>query len=320
MMQRIERERAKRYAFDPGYETLLTVDQGEVFEVETEDAASGRVREDGFVPSVANRQELRGTPPLVNPVAGPIEVRGAGAGDVLAVTIHDIEPEDQGWTGVRRGAGPLGDSIQWMGEAAEAHATIIRHTPGADGKVKHGTAHFEGKYSWPVTPFIGTLATAPEREVTTSGLGQGAYGGNLDVREYREGATVLLNSYHDGARVFVGDVHGSQADTEFTGTANEVRSTVRLSCAVAGSERLPAPRIIKDETIVFLGIEKPLEQAVVKAITHWMGWLVAEHGVSRRDAYLLSSVHPAMRVHVYQMVPGFGLDYVAGVEFPKDGP
>ena len=140
------------------------------------------------------------------------------------------------------------------------------------------------------------------------------------MREYREGATVLLNCYHDGARVFVGDVHGSQADTEFTGTANEVRSTVRLSCAVAGSERLAAPRIIKDETIVFLGIEKPLEQAVVKAITHWMGWLVAEHGVSRRDAYLLSSVHPAMRVHVYQMVPGFGLDYVAGVEFPKDGP
>lgn len=177
MMQRIERERAKRYAFDPGYETLLTVDQGEVFEVETEDAASGRVREDGFVPSVANRPELRATPPLVNPVAGPIKVRGAAARDVLAVTIHDIEPEDQGWTGVRPGAGPLGDSIQWMGESAEAYATIIRHTPGADGKVKDGTAHFEGKYRWPVTPFIGTLATAPEREVTDERAGTGGVRG-----------------------------------------------------------------------------------------------------------------------------------------------
>ena len=46
----------------------------------------------------------------------------------------------------------------------------------------------------------------------------------------------------------------------------------------------------------------------------------ARDGVAPRDAYLLTSLHPEMRVHVYQMVPGFPLDFVAGVEFPRTGP
>lgn len=318
-MQRIPRAQALCYEIDYRRPPILEVEPGEVFEVETEDAASGRIRSADFVPSVENRPELRFSPPKVNPVAGPVFVQGIQPGDVLAVRIHEIEVDPQGFTSLRPGVGPLGDSKRWMGDRGP-YTHILKHTPGPDGTFKNGTVHFNEQIRWPLQPFIGTLATATEHDVPTSGYGQGAYGGNVDVRDFCPGSTVLLNCYQPGGLLYVGDVHGSQADTEFTGTANEVRSVLRLSCDVIKDQRLPAPRILKEKTIVFLGIEKPLEAAVTKAIIHFMEWLVAEHALSPTDAYLMTSLHPQMRVNVYQMVPGLGLNYVAGVEFPKDGP
>jgi len=38
---------------------------------------------------------------------------------------------------------------------------------------RDGTLRFNDKISWPLTPFIGTLGVAPDREVTTSLDGQG---------------------------------------------------------------------------------------------------------------------------------------------------
>ena len=35
----------------------------------------------------------------INPVTGPVHVRGAEPGDALAVTIHDIEMAEHGWFG-----------------------------------------------------------------------------------------------------------------------------------------------------------------------------------------------------------------------------
>ncbi len=318
-MKRIPRSQALRYEIDYRFEPTLRVAQGESFEVETEDAASGRLRSASTLPTVENRPELRHVPPLVNPVAGPIHIEGAGPGDLLAVTIEDIEVDSQGFTNLRPPSGPLGDSKRWMGGTGP-YTHILRHEPGPSGGYRDGRVHFNGRISWPMRPFIGTLATATEHDVPTSGFGQGPYGGNLDVREYCSGNTVLLNAYQAGALLFVGDVHGSQADTEFTGTANEVRSVLRLSCRVVPGKRIPFPRVLKPDTIVFLGIDRPLEAAVTRAILAFMEWLVEDHGLAPRDAYLMTSLHPEMRVHVYQMVPGFGLNFVAGVEFPKEGP
>jgi amidase len=318
-MQRIPRSQALGYELDGRLKPVLFVRQSEVFEVETEDAASGRLRSASVLPTLENRPELGHTPPLVNPVAGPIHVEGAKPGDLLAVKVEAIEVDSQGYTSLRPGAGPLTDSKRWLGDTGP-YTHIFRHTPGPSGTLLDGRVHFDDRISWPLRPFIGTLATAPEREVPSSGFGQGPFGGNVDVRDFAPPNTILLNVYRPGGLLFAGDVHGSQADTEFTGTANEVRSLLRLSCTVLPSRKLPFPRVLKQDSIVFLGIDRPLEAAVQKALLAFMEWLVEDHGVLPRDAYLLTSVHPDVRVHVYQMVPGLGLNYVAGVEFPAKGP
>ena len=87
--------------------------------------------------------------------------------------------------------------------------------------MRDGTLHFNDRLSWPITPFVGTLGVAPDREVCTSLDGQGEWGGNLDIRDVRPGNRVLLPVFHPGALFYLGDVHASQGDTEFTGTAAE---------------------------------------------------------------------------------------------------
>ncbi len=139
---------------------------------------------------------------------------------------------DHSWIAVGPKRGPLGESTRWPELAADYTTKIFRHTLGPSGTTRDGTLHFSDKISWPITPFVGTLGVAPDREVTTSLDGQGEWGGNLDVRDVCPGNTIYLPIFHPGALFYLGDVHASQGDTEFTGTAAETQATVRLRLEV----------------------------------------------------------------------------------------
>ena len=75
-MQKILREHARKYAFDWHDEPLLTVACGETFAVETLDAGSGFFQSPADKAIPANRPGFDRTPPLSNPIAGPILIRG----------------------------------------------------------------------------------------------------------------------------------------------------------------------------------------------------------------------------------------------------
>src|SRR4029078_8500921 len=100
------------------------------------------------------------------------------------------------------------------------------------------TLHLSEKISWRITPFVGTLGVAPDREVTTSLDGQGEWGGNLDIRDVAPGNRILLPIFHEGARFSLGDAAASQGDTEFTGPAAETQSTVRLKLSLLKQKRI----------------------------------------------------------------------------------
>jgi acetamidase/formamidase len=201
--------------------------------------------------------------------------------------------------------------------SGEYTTKILRHTPGPSGTMRDGTVHFSDRISWPVTPFIGTLGTAPDREVCTSIDGQGEWGGNLDIRDVAVGNKIYLPVHHAGARFYLGDVHASQGDTEFTGTAAETCSTVRLRFEVLKGKKLPWMRIEKPDALIALHAAKPLEEAVKTATFHLMDWLIREHNFTPSDAYCLVSTCPDFRINVYQMCNIGKLNYVAGAEIPK---
>src|SRR5579883_2617473 len=316
-MQRITRDLARKYVFDWREEPLLRVRPGESFEIETWDASTGyfKTTADKAIPTL--RPGFDRIPPLANPLGGPVHLEGAERGDTLVVTIEDIIVGDYSWIAIGPRRGPLGESTRYPELSGDYTTKIFRHTPGPSGTMRDGTLHFSERLSWPITPFIGTLGVAPDREVTTSIDGQGEWGGNLDIRDVCPGNRILLPIAHTGALFYLGDVHASQGDTEFTGTAAETQATVRLRLDVIKGRRVPGLRIEKPASIVAVYAFRPLEVAVETATFHLMDWLITEHGFTPTDAYCLVSTCPDFRINVYQMCKLGKLNYVAGAEIPK---
>jgi amidase len=316
-MKRIPRELARKFAFDWRDDPLLCVEPGESFEVETFDASNGYIKSELDKAIPARRPGFDRVPPLANPIAGPIWVNGAERGDTLEVMIEEIDVDDYSWIAVGPRRGPLGESTRWPELSSEYTTKIFRHIPGPSGTTRDGTLHFSAKCSWPITPFVGTLGVAPDREVATSLDGQGEWGGNLDIRDVAAGNRISLPVFHEGAKFYLGDIHASQGDTEFSGTAAETKATVRLHFDLTKNKRLPGIRIEKPTSLVAVHAEKPLDLAVESATIHLIDWLISEFQFSAVDAYCLVSTCPDFRINVYQMCRIRNLRPVAGAEIPK---
>jgi amidase len=289
-LQRVKREDAMKFLIGPGMEPVLTVDPGESFVLETEDALAGNIRSEDQLPVPEQVPELAVTPAELNPVAGPIRVRGAKRGDALAVTIEAIDVDPQGMTCFIPGVGPLNDSFTFP-DCRGPFTRIIRHEPGPSGTLRDGRGHLDDSVSWDLQPFIGTIGTTPDRETEASLVGQGAWGGNMDCREIKPGHTLLLPCFHDDGLLFVGDVHGSQADTEFYG-------------------------IETGDSIICVYSYRPLEDAVKGAMLDLFRMMVDEYGVPPREAYMHLCINPEVRVHVFQMIPVGRIQYTVGAEIP----
>jgi acetamidase/formamidase len=316
-MQRIPRDSARKHAFDWRDEPLLRVKPGESFEIETWDAGTGYFKTPANVAIPAMRPGFDRSPPLANPIGGPVFVEGVERGDSLVVILEDILVAERSWIAVGPKRGPLGESSRWPELSSEYSTKIFKHTPGPSGTTRDGTLHFNDRIRWPITPFVGTLGVAPDREVATSIDGQGDWGGNLDIRDACPGNRILLPVYHPGALFYLGDIHASQGDTEFTGTAAETQATVRVKLDLIKGERVPWMRIEKPASIISVYAFRPLEVAVETATINLMDWLITDYGFTATDAYCLVSTCPDFRINVYQMCKLGKLNYVAGAEIPK---
>ncbi|MBM3876732.1 MAG: hypothetical protein FJ386_08455 [Verrucomicrobia bacterium] len=316
-MQRITRDAARKFAFDWRDEPILRVRPGESFEVETWDASTGyfQTPADKAIPS--KRPGFDRSPPTANPIGGPVWIEGAQRGDTLVVAVEDIVVEGHSWIAIGPRRGPLGESARWPELSADYTTKIFKHTPGPSGTNRDGTLHFSDTLSWPITPFIGTIGTTPDREVHSSISGQGEWGGNLDIRDVAPGNRILLPIFHDGARFYLGDVHASQGDTEFTGTAAETCATVRVKLDLVKGQRVPWMRIEKPASIVSVFAARPMESAVETATINLMDWLITGHGFTPTDAYCLVSTCPDFRINVYQSCKIAKLDCVVGAELPR---
>ena len=233
--------------------------------------------------------------------------------------IEDILVDDYSWIAIGPRRGPLGESTRWPELSGDYTTKIFRHTPGPSGTHARRHAALQRRASrWPITPFIGTLGVAPDREVTTSLDGQGEWGGNLDIRDVAPGNRILLPVFHPGALFYLGDVHASQGDTEFTGTAAETQAD-RAAAARPdqGQARSRGCASRSPTSIVAVHADRPLEVAVETATVNLMDWLITEYGFTPTDAYCLVSTCPDFRINVYQMCRIGKLSSVAGAEIPK---
>ena len=315
----IRREDATVTEFGAHLEPALRVEPGETFLIETQDNFFGEINSEEVLPTAEHLPFLGYQFWKVNPVAGPIHVKGCMAGDLLVLEIEDIVPSERGWTGFAPDFGNLAGNAAFP-ELQQPYSRITHHRPGPSGTTSDGTGSFNvnREVTYPLQPFLGTLVTAPERGIENTLVSQGPWGGNIDCRDVRKGNRVMMNTYHDGGLLFFGDAHAAQGDSEYTGLADESAADTLARCHVVELKRVPGVlRIETSESLIQVDSARnagSMERALNGAFIGMMRWLTEEHGMDEKEAYLHFTANPEVRIHTYQFVgPAF---YVVGVEFP----
>ena len=198
---------------------------------------------------------------LIHPMTGPIYIEGAKRGDVLAIKLVNITPNEYGYTTIIPGFGFLPDlytepfianwklnrveavsaevpgvripmngfmgSVGVMPGAEEVEKWLARETQlGAAGGVAlppEPTSARPAEICGPKGSHKDKcLRTIPPRE----------NGGNMDVKQMVEGTTLLLPCFVDGCGLFIGDVHFAQGDGEVAGTAIEMGAVVTVETSI----------------------------------------------------------------------------------------
>jgi acetamidase/formamidase len=227
-----------------------------------------------------------------HPLTGPIWVEGAMPGDVLEVRMVAFEfLHPYGVTGFIPNAGTLPEEFPY------AHFKLIPF----DGS--RGTAAFAPGITLRLAPFFGSIGVAPSAlEGRVSSRPPGHHTGNLDNRELVAGSTLYIPVHVEGALLSMGDAHAMQGNGEVTLTALEtsVRGTVQVT--VRKGMRLNWPRAETPTHYITMGLHPDLDEAAELATREMIDFLVTTRGMSRDDAYILSSL--AVDLHVTQLVDG----------------
>jgi amidase len=138
-------------------------------------------------------------------------------------------------------------------------------------------------------PMLGRLAVAPAGSEAFGGLWPGNFGGNMDASDAREGTTVYLPVFHEGAYFYFGDAHALQGDGEICGSGLETTMDVTLQFDVIKGRKIRWPRMEDATDIMVAGSARPLVDAFRIAQVELIEWLVDEYGFEKIEAYQVVS-------------------------------
>ena len=168
------------------------------------------------------------------------------------------------------------------------------------------------RFEVPLRPMLGRLAVAPAGDEAWGGLWPGNFGGNMDSSDAREGTTVYLPVFHDGAYFYFGDVHALQGDGEIVGSGLETTADVTLQFDLIKGRPIRWPRMEDENDIMVAGSVRPLIDAFRIAQVELIEWLVDDYGFDKLDAFQI--VSQAGHSRVANVVDP---NYTVMAKFPK---
>jgi acetamidase/formamidase len=207
-------------------------------------------------------------------LAGPIAVRGAKAGQTLAVQIDDVQPGSWGVT-----YGGENHEVRW--------------------ELADGVGRALGR-ELDLAPFLGVMGMPPPEPGVHSTIPPRRFGGNIDCKELVAGTTLYLPIPVDGALFSAGDGHAAQGDGEVSGTAIETPATAQLTLDVRDDLPLEWPIARIDGAWLTFGFHEHLGYAARIAADGMVALMGRELGVTGGDALVLASV--GVDLHVTQVV------------------
>jgi acetamidase/formamidase len=297
---------AFNYVWDNSLVPALEVESGEAVELHVRDASDEQIHRDSGVEDVTKLDFTH-----VNPVSGPVFVKGARPGDVLAVELLEFRPPEWGWTAIIPGFGLLADEYPepWLRiSGVDAEAAAVRFADGI---------------SLPYRPFPGTVGVAPSEPGEHPILPPSRFGGNMDTKHLRAGATLFLPVGAEGALFSLGDTHAAQGDGEVCGTAVEAAMDVVLRLSVRRDFEIQAPQYHlprgalaqteKSSYHVCTAVGPDLMEGARDAVRATISHLGERYGLDRQEAYALVSVAVDLRIHELVDAP----NWVVGAFVPE---
>lgn len=220
-------------------------------------------------------------------LTGPIYIEGAEPGDTLEVRVLKIKPR------VSWGYNTQGPGGALPGYLKADTRKLIR--------IRNGVALFAPGIEIPLKPFQGVMAVAPADDYISpipeeAALGYvgsrppGPMGGNMDLNDLGEGASIFFPVFQRGGQFFTGDPHQVQANGEVSGTALELSNTVTMQFIVHKHGGLKIPRAETPAHYILLGISQDHNKAVQEAVRNALDFLQREKRLSAVDAMAFASL------------------------------
>lgn len=267
---------------------ILTIDSGDSIAFSTLDSGWGLEPPTGdgrprhrFEP---RDEELDGGHALI----GPIEVRGARAGQALAVRIDEVTVGAYGFTMGGGFSTPLNDRLGLS--EGETRLLVFELDAAA------GVGRCDGR-ELDLRPFLGVLGMPPPEPGRHSTHPPRMSGGNIDCKELVAGATLYLPVPVDGALFSAGDCHARQGDGEVSQLAIECPAErVLLTLELLDEPKLAAPVASTPEAWIAFGFHEDLDEAAALAVDNMLDVMVRERGLDRREALAFASVVVDLRV------------------------
>lgn len=225
-------------------------------------------------------------------LTGPIYVEGAEPGDVLEVRIQKIDlGVSYAMNGFRPTAGFLPEEFPY------SRAKVIR----LDRTRMLGL--FGNGIEIPLRPFFGSMGVAPPPAAgRISSAPPWIHAGNIDNKEFVAGSTLYIPVHTKGALFEVGDGHAGQGDGEVDIQAMETSLLGTFQFIVRKDMHLTWPRGETPTHYIVMGMDNELVIAAKIAVREMIDFLMHEKGLSKDDAYMLTSV--AADFHITQLVDG----------------
>jgi acetamidase/formamidase len=270
--------------FNPGRPAVLTMDPGDTLVAHTLDAS-------GYVERQRTPGEKR--PTLIpaargHCLAGPIAVRGAEPGMMLAVRLVSLRPDAWGWTAAAMADNTLN---RRLGVAGGPPAWLLWELDP-----DKGTARNHLGLTTDLAPFLGVVGTTPAAPGEHSTIPPRATGGNIDCRELVAGSTLYLPVEVPGALLCIGDGHGAQGDGEVCGTAVECGMTTELEVGLATDRPVASAHAVTPTGRITFGFSPDLNEASAQALDAMLGWIQVLYGVDKATALALASPVVDLRV------------------------
>ena len=256
------------YKFAKENSSAVTVSSGTTLEIETYDCFSNQLRTEEDQMETLDWDRI-------NPATGPIFVEGAEAGDLLKVTIHNIEIDNKGTVVAGEELGILGG--------------ILKDTQTKIIPIINGKAQFGDGIEIPIQPMIGVIGVAPKAEGINTGT-PGAHGGNMDNTMIAAGATLYFNVEVPGALFALGDVHAVMGDGEIGVSGLEIPARIQVTLEVVKGKEIEGPLLENKEFWSVIASAEVIEDAVQGATERMFRFLKARLNLKETEIAMLMSL------------------------------